>query len=339
MCTWAHMGAFGSGQVFWLNLILFLILSPMSSLKVHCIPIRFPWTWLTSSHSFVSHVFSSIWDISITCFCQYLAYPTRPISHAMPSMKPLLKIASIILSLLWKKPFLNDYLNHSFFTLNSHDTSLYFCYTHHIPPCLICSLFLLSCKLLENMDNLLHIFFSFFFSYQPLYKVLHHECNWYSLKCLQWRNKRMNKCIAIRKAFVLDTLFALHPSPLCSGHWEIKLCWLHQPLFPSGFQLTWPMRSTTRNMKVREKKRRSIYPPFSLWAKPWVSNSCISPHKPTAPDRYLVTTPFLWPFKPKGGSSGGFTVPCRLSLRPFMKLSAITGFECVIYDLYTNYNL
>lgn len=212
-------------------------------------------------------------------------------------MKPLLKIASIILSLLWKKPFLNDYLNHSFFTLNSHDTSLYFCYTHHIPPCLICSLFLLSCKLLENMDNLLHNFFSFFFSYQPLYKVLHRECNWYSLKCLQWRNKRMNKWIAIRKAFVLDTLFALHPSPLCSGHWEIKLCWLHQPLFPSGFQLAWPMRSTTRNMKVREKKRRSIYPPFSLWASCGLATAAFLPISPQ------LLTGIWWPLPSFGLSS------------------------------------
>lgn len=81
----------------------------------------------------------------------------------------------------------------------------------------------------------------------------------------------------MRKAFILDTLFALHPSPHCFGPWEIILYWLHQSSFPSGFQLVWPMESTARIMKVREKNSRGIHSPISLWAKPQLATAPFLP--------------------------------------------------------------
>lgn len=45
-----------------------------------------------------------------------------------------------------------DCFNHSFFTLNFHDPSLYFSYACHTLSSVICVL-TISCKLLENMDN------------------------------------------------------------------------------------------------------------------------------------------------------------------------------------------
>lgn len=104
----------GKGQAFW----FYLILCSVTSLKAHYIPIRIPWTWLTSCQLLVSHV----------SFYLYLVYLTRPISNVTPFTK--VPDCLIILS------------------LNSHKTSLYFSCSYQTLPGTICLLFLLSCKLL-----------------------------------------------------------------------------------------------------------------------------------------------------------------------------------------------
>lgn len=106
---------FGKGQVFW----FYMIVSSVTSLKTHYIPIRIPWTWLT----FLSPMCLSIYILSIL-----------QDQFQMLCLSRRFLIALIILS------------------LNSHKTSLYFSCSDHTLPCIICLLFLLSCKLLENLD-------------------------------------------------------------------------------------------------------------------------------------------------------------------------------------------
>lgn len=124
---------FGTWQLFCFYLIMF----STTSLKVHCISVRTPWT--------LAYIF--------------------PLPCLLPVFLHLLFL--FIFCLSFKTDFkcyafheVPHCLNHSFFLLIP-ITHLYFFYEYHTMPCIICILFLLSYKLLENMDFLCKVF-SFF---------------------------------------------------------------------------------------------------------------------------------------------------------------------------------